>query len=170
MLKNVGHEENIDNNNENVDDSLSDDENEMGPIINLKISLNNGKKASLEIYERDNIEEKVKRFCITNKICPNDEQKLLQRVKEELETKSNDSQNDAIQYIQNSKNEKIKESNNMQEKNPRNIDFIPENKNKLDHILNESESFSKSESFQQSNNILNNLIKDFKSDDINKIT
>ena len=169
MLKNIDQEQNDDNDNhsENVEDSLSEDENGTEPIINLNIALNNGINASLSIYENDNIEQKVKRFSIINKISPNDEQKLLQKVKEELNKKSNDSQNDTMQYIKNTKNETIKEPKDIQKNSP--IDFIPEHKNRLDHILNESESFSTSESFSQSNNKLNNLIKDFKSDDINKL-
>ena len=167
MLKNNDQD---DNNSENVQDSLSDNENDNEPMVNLNITLINGKNASLEIYEGDNIEQKVKNFCITNKISPNDEQKLLQRVKDELKNlETNNSQNDTMEYIKKVKNKSIKQSKNEQKNSPRYLDFLPEQKNKLDHILNESESFSKSESIRQSNNNLMNSIQEYKSDDINKI-
>ena len=68
MLNNKDKNQIEDNNSENVEDSLSEDENENGvhPLINLNISLNNGKKESLAIYENDNVEQKVKDFCLTN--------------------------------------------------------------------------------------------------------
>ena len=54
MLKTID-----DDNRENVMDSSSDDNNSSGPIVKLDLSLNNGKKATLCIYEGDNINKKV---------------------------------------------------------------------------------------------------------------
>ena len=65
MLKNINPEEmnNRSANSENIDDSQSQDENGQEPLCSFDISLNNGKKASLEINEGDNYEQKVKNFC-----------------------------------------------------------------------------------------------------------
>ena len=62
------------------------------PLVSLDILLNNGKNEKFEIFEGDDIEEKVKQFCKNNKISPKEEKVLLKRVNEELEVKSNNSQ------------------------------------------------------------------------------
>ena len=159
--------QNEDNNSENVQSS-SEEENGIYPLVNLNISLNNGQKTSLLIYENDNVEEKVHEFCLNNKISPNDQNLLLQRVKMELDTKTNTSKTDTIQYENRSTNKTIDEPKDNQQVFPKYNEYIPKEKNKLDHIFNESESFSASDSLKQSSN-LNNLIRDFKSDSNNKI-
>ena len=65
MLNNKDKDQIEDNNSENVEESLSEDGNENGvyPLINLNISMNNGQKKSLAIYENNNVEQKVKEFC-----------------------------------------------------------------------------------------------------------
>ena len=166
MIKNVNQEQD-DNHSENVQDSQSDDEKE--PLVNLDILLNNGKKAKLSIYEGDNIKEKVKHFCKNNRISPKEEEILLKRVNEELEANSNESQKEKKLLKNNLINKKVKETNNNQKREPKILDYIPNEKRKLDHILNESESFSISESVRKSKNNLENLIKDYKSDNVNKI-
>ena len=168
MLKNLNQEQEDDNHSENVHDSQSDDENE--PLVNLDILLNNGKKAKLSIYEGDNIKEKVKHFCKNNRISPKEEEILLKRVNEELEANSNESPKEKKLLKNNIINNKVKETKNNNKNNePKIINYIPNEKRKLDHILNESESFSISESVRKSKNNLENLIKDYKSDNINKI-
>ena len=47
------------------------------------------------------------------------------------------------------------------------LDYIPKEKNRLEHILNESDSLSISESLKESNN-LDNLIREYKNDDMKK--
>ena len=160
MLKTID-----DDNRENVVDSSSDDNNSSGPIVKLDLSLNNGKKTTLCIYEEDNINKKVNEFCKIHKISPTDEKILLERVKEELETNS---QNDNTIKNNNSLTNTIKESNNNKNISPKNMDYTPKQKNKLDHIIDESESHSLTESLKDSNNNLENLIKEYKNDNIDK--
>lgn len=166
MLKNIEQNQKDDNHSENIEDSLSGDDNE--PIVNLDIFLNNGKKAKLSIYEGENIKEKVKQFCKNNRIFPKEEKVLLQKVNEEFEI-SNTTQKDKSKYDNSSINRTLKQPKVKQKIVPKFTDYIPEEKKKLEHILNESESFTISESVKQSNNHLDNLIKEFKSDSINKI-
>ena len=162
MLKKIDD----DNHSENVEDSFSDDNNSSDPIVKLDLSLNNGKKATLCIYEGDNINKKVNEFCKFHKISPRDEKILLQKVKEELETIS---QNDDTIQNNNHLTNTTKEYNNNNNISPKNMDYIAKEKNKLDHILNESESRSLTESLRESENDLENLIKEYKSDSIDKI-
>ena len=91
MLKNINPEElnNRSSNSENIDDSQNINDDEQEPLCSFDISLNNGKKASLIIYDEDNYEQKVEDFCQKYKISPQDGQVLLKRVKEELELSSN---------------------------------------------------------------------------------
>ena len=65
MLNNKDKDQMEDNKSENVEESLSEDENTNGvyPLINLNISMNDGQKKSLAIYENNNVEQKVKEFC-----------------------------------------------------------------------------------------------------------
>ena len=56
MLKNINIEDDIQNNSknsENIEDSITLEENDQEPLCSFDISLNNGKKASLLIYEGD---------------------------------------------------------------------------------------------------------------------
>ena len=158
-----------DNNSENVEESISEEENEDGvyPLINLNISLNNGQRKSLIIYEKDNIEQKVKDFCLTNRISPDDEEALLQRVKEELDTKSSKSKTGSFKHDSLSSKKIINEPKDIQIMNNKFLDYLPEEKTRLDHILNESDSVSVSESLKQTNN-LDNLIKEYKSDKVDE--
>ena len=168
MIKNIKQDINNDNQSENIqDDSLSENDDE--PIINLDILLNNGKNEKLSIYKGDNIKEKVKQFCELNRIFPKEEKVLLQRVNEELEIRSNATQKTKNKFDYNSINKTVKQSNEIEYLVPKFTDYIPEEKKKLEHILNESESFSISESVKQSNNKLDNLMKEYKSDSIKKI-
>ena len=155
-----------DNNSENVEESLSDEENENGvyPLINLNISMNNGQKKSLAIYENDNIEQKVKDFCTTYRISPNDQEVLLQRVKEELDTKSSYSKTGTFKNDNLSSTKSIKGPKDSQRLSNIFLDYVPKEKNRLEHILNESDSISLSESLKQSNN-LDNLIREYKNGD-----
>ena len=57
MLKNLNQYE--DNNSENIQETSNEEENEILPLVNLNISLNNGQKTCLSIYENDNVEQKV---------------------------------------------------------------------------------------------------------------
>ena len=155
-----------DNNQENIQDSQSEDENPNEPLINLNISLNNGKKTNLTIYEGENIEQKVKQFCLNNKISPKDEKILLEKVKEEIESKP-PSQLETMNYDNRNTNKTIKEPKDIQNIVPKFMDYLPEEKNKLDHILNESESISVSESVRQSNKNFETE-KEYISKDINK--
>ena len=171
MLKNINLQElnNRSANSENIEDSQSLDENDIGPLCSFDISLNNGKKATLIINEGDNYEQKVNDFCQTYKISPQDGQVLLQRVKEEIEMYSNidndninNKNNDNINnnnIINNNNNinydyqiNNIPQYNNQKIENLSlgNKDYMPKEQKKLDHILNESESFSLSESATQS--------------------
>ena len=180
MLKNINQEElnNRNSHSENIDDSQNINDDEQEPLCSFDISLNNGKKASLIIYEEDNYEQKVEDFCKKYKISPQDGQILLQRVKEELEISSNNnnstnnnskSDNKPIEEINTNINKKHINDNNMINNIPKKENLYLGNKNyvakegkKLDHILNESESMSLSESVKQSNdNKINNLIKDY---------
>ena len=151
---------------ENIQDSQSEDENLNEPLINLNISLNNGKKTNLTIYEGENIEQKVKQFCLNNKISPKDEKILLEKVKEEIESKP-PSQLETMNYDNRNTNKTIKEPKDIQNIVPKFMDYLPEEKNKLDHILNESESISVSESVRQSNKNFETE-KEYISKDINK--
>ena len=165
MIKNIKQDRNNDNQSENIrDDSLSEDDDE--PLINLDILLNNGKNEKLSIYKGDNIKEKVKQFCELNRIFPKEEKVLLQRVNEELEIRSNATQKAKNKFDYNSINKTVKQPNEIENLVPKFTDYIPEEKKKLEHILNESESFSISESVKQSNNKLDNLMKEYKSDSI----
>ena len=168
MLNNKDKDQTEDNNSENVEESLNEDEdeNENGvyPLINLNISMNNGQKKSLAIYENDNVEQKVKDFCLTNRISPNDEEVLLQRVKEELDSKSSNSKIASFKYDNLSSTKSIKEPKDRQLMNNKFLDYVPKEKRRLEHILSESDSLSVTESLKQSNN-LDNLIKEFKNDD-----
>ena len=167
MLKNSNDNNFEDNNNENIQDSESEEENPNEPLLNLNISLNNGKTTNLSIYEGENIEQKIKQFCINNKISPKDEKVLMEKVKEELEIKSN-SQLDTMNNDNNRiTNKTVKEPKDIQNIVPKFMDYLPEEKDKLDHILNESESFSKSESVRQSNKDFE-IEKEYKSNEINK--
>ena len=166
MLKNINPEEmnNRSANSENIDDSQSQDENGQEPLCSFDISLNNGKKASLEINEGDNYEQKVKNFCEKYKISPQDGEVLLKRVKEEIDSNSNNNtnindfknNNKPIEEISNKFSEPLKE--NLYNGNRY---YIPKEEKKLDHILNESESMSVSESVKKSQNNENNLIKQY---------
>ena len=85
MLKNINIEDDIQNNSknsENIEDSITLDENDQEPLCSFDISLNNGKKASLLIYEGDDYKKKVINFCEKYKISPDDAQVLMQRVQE----------------------------------------------------------------------------------------
>jgi len=168
MLNNKDKDQTEDYNSENVEESLNEDEdeNENGvyPLINLNISMNNGQKKSLAIYENDNVEQKVKDFCLTNRISPNDEEVLLQRVKEELDSKSSNSKTASFKYDNLSSTKSIKEPKDRQLMNNKFLDYVPKEKRRLEHILSESDSLSVTESLKQSNN-LDNLIKEFKNDD-----
>ena len=164
MFKNIKQDRNNDNQSENIqDDSLSEDDE---PIINLDILLNNGKNEKISIYKGDNIKEMVKQFCQLNRIFPKEEKVLLQRVNEELEIRSNATQKAKNKFDYNSINKTVKQSYEIENLEPKFTDYIPEEKKKLEHILNESESFSISESVKQSNNKLDNLMKEYKSDNI----
>ena len=72
MLKNINPEElnNRSSNSENIDDSQNINDDEQEPLCSFDISLNNGKKASLIIYDEDNYEQKVEDFCQKYKISP----------------------------------------------------------------------------------------------------
>ena len=153
-----------DNNSENIEDSIGQDENGIYPLVNLNISLNNGQKKSLEIYENDNAKRKVKEFCFTNRISPSDEEVLLQRVKEELGTKSTNSKN-RTRNDNLSSDRNIEQPKKTKQINNNFLDYIPKEQKRLDQILNESDSISVSQSLKQSTNNLDDLIKDFKSDD-----
>ena len=164
MLKNLNQYE--DNNSENIQETSNEEENEILPLVNLNISLNNGQKTCLSIYENDNVEQKVQDFCLKNRISPNDQKLLMQRVKSELETNFNTSKTDTIQYDNRSSNKIIDVPKDKQQMYPRFMDFIPKEKNKLEHILNESETLSFPDSKRQSSNL---DIKDSKSDSNSKI-
>ena len=153
-----------DNNSENVEESLSEGENGIYPIVNLNISLNNGKKESLVINGNDNFKEKVKEFCLANRISPSDEEVLLQRVKEELDTKSINKTGN-FNYDNLSTNKNIEEPTNGRPINNNFLDYVPKEKNRLDQILNESDSVSVSQSLKQSTNKLDSLIREYKTDD-----
>ena len=173
MLKNFNPEElkNISQNSENVDDSQSVEENGIEPLCSFDISLNNGQKATLVIKEDDNYEQKVNNFCETYKISPQDRQVLLQKVKEELEMYSNVDKNNnkndnnninSKELINNEINEEPKDKiPNNRNLIIGNINYKPNEQKKLDHILNESESFSLSSSVSQSQNNLNNIKNKF---------
>ena len=97
MLKNLNPKElnNRSSKSENIEDSQ--DENDEEPLCSFDISLNNGKKASLVIFEEDNYGKKVNDFCRKYKISPQDEKVLLKKVKEELEINTNiDNDNNII--------------------------------------------------------------------------
>ena len=156
-----------DSHSENIDDSLNEDEKRKQSLVNLDISINNRKKASLIIYEGDKIEQKVNNFCKNYRIAPYYKKMILNKVYEELDTNTNNSLNDTINNdLKNNANKEPKEVQNII---PKFIDFIPEEKRKLDHILNESESLSISESSKEIfiNNINQNAIK--KNIDNNKL-
>ena len=184
MLKNINPEElnNRSSNSENIDDSQNINDDEQEPLCSFDISLNNGKKASLIIYDEDNYEQKVEDFCHKYKISPQDGQVLLKRVKEELEISSNNNisnnnnSNNNISKNNNKPKEEINKNinknnindNNMINNIPKkenlflgNKNYVAKEGNKLDHILNESESMSLSESLKKSNDKVNNLIKDY---------
>ena len=184
MLKNINPEElnNRSSNSENIDDSQNINDDEQEPLCSFDISLNNGKKASLIIYDEDNYEQKVEDFCQKYKISPQDGQVLLKRVKEELELSSNNNisnnniTNNNISKSDNKTKEEINtninktniNNNNMINNMPKkenlflgNKNYVAKEGNKLDHILNESESMSLSESLKKSNDKVNNLIKDY---------
>ena len=170
MLKNINIEDDIQNNSknsENIEDSITLDENDQEPLCSFDISLNNGKKASLLIYEGDDYKKKVINFCEKYKISPDDAQVLMQRVQEELNINSNPDtmkydKNDIEENISNEgpQNKFIPETDRM---GVQGQGFIAKEKNKLDHILNESESISVYESIKQSkdNDKMNNLIKEY---------
>ena len=154
-----------DNNSENVEESISEDENGIYPLVNLNISLNNGQKKSLIIYENDNVKGKVKEFCFTNRISPNDEEVLLQRVKEELDSKSIISKTGNFNFDNISNNKNIEKPENRPISNNNFLDYVPKEKNRLDQILNESDSISVSQSLNQQSNNLDSLIREYKNDD-----
>ena len=160
-----------DNHSENIEDSLNEENNNLNPLINLDLSLNNGKKASLSIYKGDNIRIKVNEFCKNHRISPKDEKVLIKRIRKELGITN--SKNNFINQDDNQQtlpiNKTIKESNIMQNNPQKFIDYIAKEKNKLDHIFNESESFSVNESQKRSNNNYESLIKEYKGDGIDKI-
>ena len=178
MLKNINPDElnNRSSNSENINDSQNIEDNEQEPLCSFDISLNNGKKASLIIFEEDNYKKKVQDFCEKYKISPQDGKVLLKRVKEELEISSNNDNSKIInkptEEINTNINNNKNLNNNMSNMNnniPKkgnlyigNERFIPKEERKLDKILNESESMSLSESVKQSNNKVNNLINDYK--------
>ena len=62
MLKNINPDElnNRSSNSENINDSQNIEDNEQEPLCSFDISLNNGKKASLIIFEEDNYKKKYK--------------------------------------------------------------------------------------------------------------
>ena len=165
MLKNLKPEElqNHSENSENIEDSKSIDENEQEPLCSFDISLNNGKKATLEINEGDNYEQKVKNFCLNYKISPQDGKVLLQRVKEEIEMYSNnENENDVknnnnINYV--NKSNEIPSDNIPKKENLilGDKDYKANDQKRLDHILNESESMSLSESASQSQKKFKNM-------------
>ena len=189
MLKNINPQElnNRSANSENIEDSQSIDENDIEPLCSFDISLNNGKKATLIINEGDNYEQKVNNFCQTYKISPQDAQVLLQKVKEEIELYSNIDNNNN----NHKNNNNINNNNIIKDNNNINYDYkmnnIPQNNNnqkyenlslgnkvympneskKLDRILNESESYSLSESVNQSQNNINNVKKEYNNNIIN---
>ena len=178
MLKNINPDElnNRSSNSENINDSQNIEDNEQEPLCSFDISLNNGKKASLIIFEEDNYKKKVQDFCEKYKISPQDGKVLLKRVKEELEISSNNDNSKIInkptEEINTNINNNKNLNNNMSNMNnniPKkgnlyigNERYIPKEERKLDKILNESESMSLSESVKQSNNKVNNLINDYK--------
>ena len=149
MLKNINIEDDIQNNSknsENVEDSITLDENDQEPLCSFDISLNNGKKASLLIYEGDDYEKKVINFCEKYKISPDDAQVLMQRVQEELNINSNP---DTMKYDKNDIKDNISNEGPQDKFIPETDQigvqgqgFIAKEKNKLDHILNESDSIS----------------------------
>lgn len=153
-----------DNNSENVEDSINEDENGIYPLVHLNISLKNGQKKSLIIYENDNAKRKLKEICFTNRISPSDEDVLLQRVKEELDTRSINSKNGTFKYDNFSTDKNIKQKKNRQQINNNFLDYVPKEQKRLDQILNESDSISVSQSLKQSTNNLDDIIKDFKND------
>ena len=106
-----------DNNSENVEDSINEDENGIYPLVHLNISLKNGQKKSLIIYENDNAKRKLKEICFTNRISPSDEDVLLQRVKEELDTRTINSKNGTFKYGNLSTDKNIKQKKNRQQIN-----------------------------------------------------
>ena len=152
MLKNINPEElnNRSSNSENIDESQNINDDEQEPLCSFDISLNNGKKASLIIYEEDNYEQKVEDFCKKYKISPQDGKILLKRVKEELEISTNNnistdnhskSDNKPIEEINTNINENNINNNNMINNIPKkenlflgNKNYVAKEGNKLDHI------------------------------------
>ena len=164
MSQYLNKEENDGFHSENVEESSNEDEKHKESIINLNISLKNGRQTSFILYDGENVEEKVKQFCENNRISPNFHQILIQKVNDELDIKPNISQNSInINKISlNSYNEaKDKYSLVLNDS-----DYEPEEKSLLEHILNESDSIDKSESTRQSK--LVNLIKEYGGENINK--
>ena len=127
--------------------------------------MNNGQKKSLIIYENDNVEQKVNEFCLSNRISPSDKEVLLQRVKEEFETKSSNSKTVIFKFDSISNNNNIEEPKIRQQINNNFMDYVPEEKKRLDQILNESDSLSISQSLKKSSINLDDLINEYKNDD-----
>ena len=113
----------LESNNENVNDSQNEEENIVEPLLNLNISLNNGQKTSLIIYDDKNMEKNVKDFCIKHKISPQDENLLLQRVKEELENNVEQSESETI-----NKNENDIHEDDQHQQNLKYYEYIPKEK------------------------------------------
>ena len=152
-----GQNESNGNHSENIEDSESEEEKKIRIILNITI---NGKEIPLKIYDDDNFEQKIKEFCQKNNLSSKAQQDLLRKVEEELEHKSNGSENISNKSDNYYSNKIVREPKDTQTFG-KSISFKPKEKNRLEHIFNESESVSLSESLNQSHNNLDNLIREY---------
>ena len=152
-----GQDESNDNHSENIEDSESEEEKKYRIFLYITI---NGKEIPLKIYQIDNYEQEVKQFCKKNNVSSIAQQALLRKVEEELERKSNGSENISNKSYNYYSNKTVKEPKDTQTF-AKSSSFKPKEKNRLEHIFNESETASLSESLNQSHNNLENLIREY---------
>lgn len=157
MSDEEGQNESNDNHSENIEDSESEEEKKYRIFFNITI---NGKEIPLKIYQIDNLEQEVKQFCKKYNVSSIAQQALLQKVEEELERKSKGSENISNKSDIYYSNKTVREPKDMQTF-AKSSSFKPKEKNRLEHIFNESETASLSESLNQSHKNLENLIREY---------
>ena len=115
-MTNKEKEKSDDDGSENIENSLSNDENEQNDknlLFDVEIQLTQDKTAKLYISENDDIDKKVKDFCAQYKINPELEYEIKKRVQnklyEELKKFNNDS---FMSFKYNENNLPLQQSNN----------------------------------------------------------
>ena len=157
MSDEEGQNESNDNHSENIEDSESEEEKKYRIFFNITI---NGKEIPLKIYQIDNFKQEVKQFCKKNNVSSIAQQALLRKVEDELERKSKGSENISNKSDIYYSNKTVREPKDTQTF-AKSSSFKPKEKNRLEHIFNESETASLSESLNQSHNNLENLIREY---------